>query len=61
MEIALTDGTWVEGEVTAPREMWDGIWLDKAHRSRDKKSGTIPLGKTVFVPYSNILFVIVEE
>ena len=61
MEIKLTDGTWIEGEpdVKTPEQVKRvGVALFNAHHS--VKGGSVPLGKQIFVPYSNILFIVVE-
>lgn len=63
MQIKLTDETWVEGEPFTEDELKamtnTGVWVINAHHSI--KGEPVPLGKTVFVPYSAISFIVVEE
>jgi hypothetical protein len=65
VEIALTDGTWLEGDLEEdsqhdiPAFRRAGVWLNNVHRG--KKEGDLPIGKRVFVPYPAMLFVILEK
>lgn len=64
LEIALIDGTWLEGG--GKLDTWDtlptGISLENVHRSpKEPAGGPIPLAKRVFIPYSAILFIVIEK
>ena len=60
IEVVLTDGTSLEGrlEGSLGDAEWVGLYLEEVHRSDNR--GSIPLAKRVFVPYSNILFIILN-
>lgn len=57
MEVALIDGTWLEG--TASVDEGVGIILTNVHRSN--KDGTVPLASRVFIPLTSILFIVKEK
>ncbi len=60
-EVSLRDGTSIEGELGEPSIGWmreKGVEVRNAHRSCP--DGSLPIGKTVFVPYESMLFVILE-
>jgi hypothetical protein len=63
IEVALTDGTWLEGEPAAepPKDalIEKGVWLNDVFRG--KQEGQVPIGISVFVPYSNILFIVLDK
>jgi len=63
LQIALTDGTWLEGKSDNRLDLTTGlgVHLNDAYRSREHQAEIIPLAKRVFIPYSSILFIVVEE
>jgi hypothetical protein len=61
IEVVLTDGTSLEGKRDEVLDLTTGVGvhLNDVHRSDQR--GTVPLAKRVFVPYSAILFIVVEK
>jgi len=59
IEIALIDNTWLEGIKT--NTAIEGIFLTDVHRSRTGEAFIMPIGKSVFVPWSAILFIIQKK
>ena len=57
MEIKLSSGIWVQGEVVDIS--WRGIWLNGAFLAN--KKGAIPLATTVFVSWQNTLYCCLRE
>jgi hypothetical protein len=56
MNITLTNSNIIVGE----KESFDvtGVWLKDAKLEDYKEKCTLPLGKRVFVPFSNILYIV---
>lgn len=66
LEIALTNGSWLKGmsDIAHPFNLnaGKGIHLNDVHRSsKEPAAGTVPLATRVFVPYSAILFIVIEK
>lgn len=63
IEIALIDGTWLEGKRDQATSFTSGKgdYLSDVFRSDKLGHQTIPLAKKVYVPNSSILFVILEQ
>lgn len=63
LEIALADGTWLEGVSDSKFDITTGVgvFLNDGHRSKDGQAETLPLAKRVFIPFSSILFIVVEK
>jgi len=59
VSILLKDGTWLEG--ISRSENMVAINLKDVARSRQGESGSIPVGKKVCVPWSSILFIVMDE
>ena len=57
VEIALIDGTWLEG--FRGKDDRDGVLLTDVHRSKEGQA--LPVGKCLFVPWPAILFIILEK
>ena len=56
MNITLTDGNIISGK----RESFDvaGVWLKDAKLEDYTEKQTLTLGKKIFVPFSNILYIV---
>ena len=57
IEVALPDGTFLEGTFGELDE--HGILITDVHRSQG--GAALPLAKKVFVPYPSMLFIILEK
>lgn len=58
VSILLKDSTWLEGIRRA--ENMVAINLMDVARSRQGESGSIPVGKKVCVPWSSILYIVID-
>ncbi|MBU0847028.1 hypothetical protein KKH23_07530 [Patescibacteria group bacterium] len=60
-EIALKDGTFIKGKICQPQIRWmEGRGVDVHNAHRSNPGGQLPIGKTVFIPYDSILYIILE-
>ena len=59
VSVLLTDKAWLEGTFVRFEDY--GIWLKDVSRSYTGESGSAPVGESVLVPWSNILFFIGNE
>jgi small nuclear ribonucleoprotein (snRNP)-like protein len=56
MEVKLTDGNVITGEYGSFDSA--GVWLEDAKLEDHKEKQTLTLGEKVFVPFSNILYIV---